>query len=464
MQVAVLDLSHNALSQVDTRAFDGLGLTVLHLNHNYLHTLVPYLFAGMFDARIHIERNNISNVLLDAWSEVTVFELRMEENPSVCFVNLFTGGSVSCQCDRSGAVDIFPAYCISCPNELAVSGIEWRGIYPEEMTNSTEQQSFVAGTLGFMQDQSNEFRSSTLLFTCGDGAIEGQECIIRCRPGFVGTPVTYQCAASSDWETANRTSPTCVMYDESLISSNETNGTMVIQAAVAGSPFSYPPPRVYGTDIEFDSRGLPDGITMDRNGRLQGIPTESGNFSVTIYALDNFGTLTPAASFLLVVAPPLTASSRKMVAAYEGTMFEWGRSLDVIGGQPPFEFHKTGDLPPGLQLGDWRRTKPFISGTPTAEGTWFIFLFVTDSANTTRSWGRITLTVHPAQRSSDFKTQFFVALGKSRLSHPRGRNGACAVCIHVFPPFDGPQQSFVEPNIMLSCLFLSSAVGDLDHY
>lgn len=410
LSVSELDLSHNALSHVDARAFDGLGLTVLDLGHNHLHTLVPYLFAGMVNATIYLEQNNISNVLRDAWSAVTVFEeLRMHDNPSVC---VLANGAVACQCDRSGAGDGFPPFCISCPNTLEVSGIEWRGIYPEEMTNSTEQQRLVAHTLGFMQDQRNEFLSSTLLFTCGNGAIEGQDCTITCRPGFVGTPVTYQCAGSGDWETPNRTSPTCVMYAESQMSSNETNGT-VIQSAVAGNPFTYPPPMVYGTDIEFDSDGLPSGVTMDRNGRLRGIPTEHGNFSVTIYAVDNFGTLTPAASFLLVVAPPLTASSRKLVSAYEGSRFEWGSSLDVIGGQPPFLFHKKGDLPAGLQLSDRNGLKPIISGTPTEEGTFPITLFVTDGANTTRDWGRITLTVLPAEVSTDFKAQFFIALALS---------------------------------------------------
>lgn len=410
LSVSVLDLSYNVLSHVDARAFDGLGLTVLDLGHNDLRTLVPYLFAGMVNARIYLEQNNISNVLRDAWSAVTVFEdLRMHDNPSVCAL---ANGAVACQCDRSGAGDASPPFCISCPDTLEVSGIEWRGIYPEEMTNSTEQQSLLAHTLGFMQDQSNEFLSSTLLFTCGNGAIEGQECTITCRPGFVGTPVTYQCAGSGDWETPNRTSPTCIMYAESQGSSNETNGT-AIQSAVAGNPFTYPPPMVYGTDIEFDSDGLPSGVTMDRNGRLRGIPTEHGNFSVTIYAVDNFGTLTPAASFLLVVAPPLTASSRKLVTAHIGSRFEWGSSLDVRGGQPPFVFYQNGDLPRGLQLSNWNGLRPLISGIPTEEGTFRITLFVTDGANTTRDWGKITLTVHPADVSTDFKAQFFIALALS---------------------------------------------------
>ena len=458
-QVSVLDLSYNALSHVDARAFDGLGLTVLDLGHNHLRTLLPYLFAGMVNASIYLEQNNISNVLRDAWSAVTVFEeLRMHDNPSVCVLE---NGAVACQCDRSGAGDESPPFCISCPNTLEVSGIDFRGIYPEEMTNSTEQQSLLARTLGFMQDQSNVFRSSTMLFTCGNGAIEGQECTITCRPGFVGTPVTYQCAGSGDWETPNRTSPTCIMYAESQVSSNETNRT-AIHSAVAGNPFTYPPPMVYGTDIEFDSDGLPSGVTMDRNGRLRGIPTEHGNFSVTIYAVDNFGTLTPAASFLLVVAPPLTASSRKLVSAYKGSRFEWGSSLDVIGGQPPFKFYQKGDLPRGLQLSDRDGLRPLISGTPTEEGTFPITLFVTDGANTTSGWGKITLTVHPAEVSTDFKAQFFIALGKSCLSHACGWSEAsCGVCIRLAPRPTAPEQSNLTFGVLFAALSVILTITSL---
>jgi Putative Ig domain len=129
--------------------------------------------------------------------------------------------------------------------------------------------------------------------------------------------------------------------------------------------------------------GLPAGLTLTPAGMLTGIPTQEGNFPVTIRATDATGGTGPATASiqytLTVAAAVLPRISPDMVpAAVAGTAYS--RQFTASDGVAPYVFSLTsGSLPNGVTL----TGGGLLAGMPTEAGTFSFTVTVTDGRTLT---------------------------------------------------------------------------------
>ena len=107
---------------------------------------------------------------------------------------------------------------------------------------------------------------------------------------------------------------------------------------------------------------LPTGLVLDDNGRLHGLPQQSGTFSFTLQVEDALDSATTRAFNLSVasyaISTPSQLGSISINSSYQQT-------LAVVGGTAPFTWTRTGgELPSGLTLS----AGGVLSGTPTVSG------------------------------------------------------------------------------------------------
>ncbi|HWB85593.1 MAG TPA: putative Ig domain-containing protein [Bryobacteraceae bacterium] len=137
------------------------------------------------------------------------------------------------------------------------------------------------------------------------------------------------------------------------------------------------------------SGSLPDGITLNASGGLQGKPTTAGRFPVTFEVTDS----TQATAFgdlvIVIAPPPLTITN---VSPLPNIPVNTSASIKftATGGTPPYTFGVTGSLPPGTKLA----ADGTLSGTPVALGTFSFRVAVTDQTKTAVTKD-FTLTVVP---------------------------------------------------------------------
>ncbi|WP_165798896.1 putative Ig domain-containing protein [Shimia abyssi] len=127
-----------------------------------------------------------------------------------------------------------------------------------------------------------------------------------------------------------------------------------------------------------ETGSLPSGLQLGVNGLLFGIPTETGDFPITVIVLDgqlNSGTRDytlriDAVSGLLTILPE-SLPTGKFGQAYSV-------SFNTSGGAAPYTFSlNVGPLPAGLDLA----ADGTLSGTPTQVGSFPITVGVTDAQN-----------------------------------------------------------------------------------
>lgn len=119
---------------------------------------------------------------------------------------------------------------------------------------------------------------------------------------------------------------------------------------------------------------LPSGLVLNpTSGFVTGIPTAEGYFSYSITA-SGVGAVTKSCG--ITVFNPMSLSTPRTTARV-GQFYS--SSISVLGGTPDYAFSiVTGSLPPGLSLNP---TNGYVSGTPTAEGTYGFRARVADSGN-----------------------------------------------------------------------------------
>jgi hypothetical protein len=144
------------------------------------------------------------------------------------------------------------------------------------------------------------------------------------------------------------------------------------------------------------SGSLPEGLSMDSGGTIQGTPTSSGTNFFTVQVSDNNGhTATQALSLTIIGVLQVTTTS--LSSGTTNVPYN-SQQLTASGGQPPYGWSlASGRLPPGLGLS----ASGVISGTPTTAGTSNFVVQVTDSLSATATQA-LSLVVYTFSTSVTF--------------------------------------------------------------
>ncbi len=142
--------------------------------------------------------------------------------------------------------------------------------------------------------------------------------------------------------------------------------------------------RVINETTSFGATGLPAGLSLNSiTGVISGTPTAAGTSTITLSAVNTFGT--GSLTLTLTVNPIPVVTSAATATATMGQMFSYTITADHA--TTPFA---TTELPAGLSLNS---ATGVISGTPTAAGTSTIKLSASNAFGTVTK--TLTLTVNP---------------------------------------------------------------------
>ena len=143
-----------------------------------------------------------------------------------------------------------------------------------------------------------------------------------------------------------------------------------------------------GTEpVTLSASGLPDGLTFDGN-TISGMPTESGNFKITITAANSLKTVTK--KLPITITAPLAFTETTLPEATAGKSYN--AKLKVTNSKKTTFRIISGALPAGMALNSSNGT---INKKPTEVGT---FSFVVEATNDTESVSQVfTLIVNAIQ-------------------------------------------------------------------
>ncbi len=131
-----------------------------------------------------------------------------------------------------------------------------------------------------------------------------------------------------------------------------------------------------------------NAVTINKNGLAMTVTTGSTTISATI------GGVTSSTAFT-VQAIPLTITAASLPSGY--LSIPYSATLPAIGGTPPYTWSITGgSLPAGLSLNSGTG---YITGTPTATGTFSFTAHVTDSVGSAPATKSLSITVLDQQAS-----------------------------------------------------------------
>jgi uncharacterized protein (TIGR03437 family) len=174
----------------------------------------------------------------------------------------------------------------------------------------------------------------------------------------------------------------------------------------------------------WSASGLPAGLTISSAGQISGTPTATGtSSSVVVTATDSTAGATASTTFsITVTVQPLSivAPSLPSLIALGGSV---SGTFTAAGGSSPYTVSASG-LPAGLTF-----AAGVLSGSPSAPGTYFFTVQVTDNASATSSTS-ITLGVLgftpgfslPAGTAGTQYSAQFSALGSSSVSFSSASN------------------------------------------
>jgi hypothetical protein len=141
------------------------------------------------------------------------------------------------------------------------------------------------------------------------------------------------------------------------------------QLAVAGGV----PPYV----LRPSQGSLPPGVIMNGAGAFSGTPSTAGVYNFGVLAEDSSGRFTGQLFTIVITAPilPLLLTPDSLPGGSVNQPYS--ASLGATGGQAPYRFALTGNLPPGVAF----TSNATLTGTPTAAGAFRFTCEVSDARN-----------------------------------------------------------------------------------
>ena len=140
---------------------------------------------------------------------------------------------------------------------------------------------------------------------------------------------------------------------------------------------------------------LPGGLTLASSGALSGTPSTAGTSSFTVTATDFAGAHASATySITIAASNPVTLTTPALGPGQVGNSYN--ATFYATNGTAPYTFNVTaGALPGGFTLA----SSGYLSGTPTAAGTFAFTVTATDAAGKIGS-GNYSLTVNSSGGST----------------------------------------------------------------
>ncbi len=190
--------------------------------------------------------------------------------------------------------------------------------------------------------------------------------LITGTPGVTGT-IAANVYATNAGGTANQTLTIVVTpIVPRITSANSTT-------AQAGVPFSY---RIAALNIprSYGATNLPAGLTVNAtSGYITGVPTATGNTTITLSASNTAGTTTQPLSISILPSVPVITSAATVNATF-GSVF----THQITATQNPSKFSAT-NLPIGLTI---NATTGLITGTPAVDGTFIAKVSASNAGGT----------------------------------------------------------------------------------
>jgi uncharacterized repeat protein (TIGR01451 family) len=143
-------------------------------------------------------------------------------------------------------------------------------------------------------------------------------------------------------------------------------------------------------NFTLNSGTLPTGLTLSSSGILSGIPTQPGNFPITVKVTDSNGCMGTGATYTLVIGcQTITVTPPAVTTGTANALFSQTFTQSAGLGTVTFTLN-TGTLPTGLTLAP----NGVLSGTPTQTGNFNITVKATDVNGCTGISASYTLIIN----------------------------------------------------------------------
>jgi len=232
----------------------------------------------------------------------------------------------------------------------------------------------------------------------GSATVSGTTITYQPTPGYAG-PDSFTYTASDAYQTTAAATVTIDIAAPTVVldATNPANGnggsayTHALVASGGASPYTF---QVIGG-------ALPDGLSMDADGRITGTPTVAGSFPLTVRVTDSStgtGPFTAQHQYTLqVTAPQIVLTQTALPEATHAGVFN--QTLTTSGGTAPYTYGITaGSLPQGVSLS----ADGVFAGTPTEAGRFAFTVEVRDANGFTGTQAYELVVAQAVQAISGF--------------------------------------------------------------